>query len=138
MLKGNSKGRHVIMDAGALADYALVRAAPLGPVANEAAIDQLLRTNACDERRFYVFRHVDATHTQRNALVPVYEACYYCSDGAHFVKAQKCHLKQAYMNAGRTDTKRANDMMENNDGTPYWVDRHAHKANLRKRQKKKK
>jgi hypothetical protein len=114
-------GRHVRWDPGA--QYKLIR--PGIPLASEAEVDALYKGaggGSVSEERFYLFRHVDPAHTERNPLVPVYEAAYWCSEGGYFVRAQKCHLRRAYALAGRTDAKRGGEV-DAITALPYWVDR---------------
>lgn len=85
--------------------------------------------DAC-ESDFYIFRHVDADKMQRNPLLPVYEAVFYCDNGMYY-RVQKAQLKMAYQKSGKTDKKRAFSV-DAQTGLPYWVDRFAiNKSNKR-------
>lgn len=86
---------------------------------NEIAINESYKQGQMKEPMLYIFRHIDP-NVPRNAETPVYEACFKCS--TYYIKAQKCHLKQAYGNSGRNDIERKDDIMD--DGTAYWVDRY--------------
>jgi hypothetical protein len=87
---------------------------------NEMDIDQMFQRGNLHEKHLTIFKHQDPD-VIRNAETPVYEACLTCKHG-YFIKAQKCHLKQAYSNALRNDISHKDDIL--NDGTPYWVDRY--------------
>jgi len=86
---------------------------------NEEAISKSFKEGQLNECMLYIFKHNDPD-VPRNADTPVYEACFKC--GAYYIKAQKCHLKQAYSNSGRNNIEQRDEIME--DGTAYWVDRY--------------
>jgi hypothetical protein len=121
------RGRHVAWKPGD--SYALLRGGIA--VSNEAAIDALLLQHKCDDAFFYLFKHTDPNLRTRNALVPIYEAAYYCSETDRYVRVQKCHLRQAYARAGRTNAALSDSIMD--DGLPYQVDRHTTKATAHKK-----
>ena len=86
---------------------------------NEIAISECFKGEKMNENMLYIFRHNDPD-VYRYGKTPVYEACLKC--GTYYIKAQKCHLKQAYSNSGRTDIECKDKILD--DGTPYWVDRY--------------
>lgn len=83
-------------------------------------VEVAFKNKTLSEAHFYIFKNVDP-HVERNEEIPAYEAVYKWSEA--FIKAQKCQLKQAYLNDGRVDSKRIWEIMA--DGTPYHVDRFA-------------
>jgi hypothetical protein len=105
-------------------------------IESTTVLDQLHKTKKLQEHMFYIFRNIDRNVT-RNQEVPLYEAVYKCN--GVYLKVQKCHLKQAYMNSGRTDTSRMWTIQA--DGVPYHVDRYAYckqsQLNSKKRYEKK-
>lgn len=87
-------------------------------------ISQLYQKRELSLCNFFIWRNKDPNCTCPNDLIPKYEAVYKCvgPDGnTYYYKAQKCHLAQAYENAGRTGTDRMFETLE--DDTPYYVDR---------------
>ena len=86
---------------------------------NEMGINASFKDGKMKEPMLYIFQHTDPD-VPRNAETPVFEACFKC--GTYYIKAQKCHLKQAYSNSCRNDIERRGDIMP--DGTAYWVDRY--------------
>ncbi len=124
-LKKNKVGRHVVWNpfernAAGTPQYALLRAGI--PIRNEAEAAALFSNGTIEEEYFYLFKNTDPK-VQRNQVIPVYEAAYYCSDGNYYIRVQKRYLKKAYAKKQRCDKSRMWDLLE--DGTPYWVDRHA-------------
>lgn len=115
-----AKSRHVTWTPGV--QYECVRKGTR-VLTSEGELDELFSKRSSDihERLFFIFRNRDPS-VERNANVPLYEACYACADG-RYLKVQKCHLKLAYTHAERTDAARAWDVDEH--GVPYWVDRYA-------------
>jgi len=114
--------RHVRWDPGTT--YELVRAG--APWRTTQDIDDAHRRGALTEAHLCVFRHSGAI--DRNADVPKYEAVHMIAGNAtggapQYVRAQKCHLHQAYTNSGRADMRCAWALGD--DGLPYWVDRYA-------------
>lgn len=110
-------GRHVQWHRAA--DYVCV--AEGRPFANAADIDARWAAGDITLADMYIFKHCDAGVLKRSQVNPVWEAVYLVSDRNHYVKVQKCHLRQAYERAGRTDASAAWTA----DPLPYWVDRHA-------------
>ncbi len=82
----------------------------------------MFANDTIDESYFYLFKHKDPK-VERNQLMPVYEAVYYCTDGGYFIRVQKRYLKRAYAKKQRCDKSKMWLVLD--DGTPYWVDRHA-------------
>jgi hypothetical protein len=122
-------GRHVRWDPGE--QYVLLRAGVPWKCARD--IDAAYQLGALEETQLYIFQNADK-RVVRNPDVPRYEAVHYCADANAYVRAQKCHLQQAYGNADRTDP----ECMWSTDaatGLPYWVDRHAF-CKLKQRQSK--
>lgn len=88
------------------------------PVESEHAVDALFKEKRLTQEHFYIFKHNDS-NVERNQEVPLYEAVYKC--GTAFIKAQKCHLKQAYINSGKMESSMIWSIGV--DGVPYHVDR---------------
>lgn len=116
--KSTKIGRHVVWNP--YDQYALLRKGI--PIRNEAEAAALFTDGTIDEAYFYLFKNTDSK-VQRNQIIPIYEAAYYCSETNYFIRVQKRYLKKAYAKMQRGDKSRMWDVME--DGTPYWVDRHA-------------
>jgi len=100
--------------------YVLLRAGVPWKFARD--IDEAHRVGGLAEWQLYIFKNADE-RVGRNPDVPLYEAAHYCADRGGYVRAQKCHLQQAYGNSERTDPERMWDTTDG--GLPYWVDRHA-------------
>jgi len=88
---------------------------------SEHLILEAYRTNQLTEDCFFIFRNTDSA-LERNTAIPLFEATYKCASGC-YIKVQKCHLKQAYVNSRRSDRTQMWEMLA--DKTPYWVDRYA-------------
>lgn len=127
------KGRHVTFIPGPT--YSCIREGSR-VFSNELEIDELYKQKNLEESVFYIFRHTDV-HLDRNEEIPVYEAVY--NVNGTFVKAQKCHMTQAYVKSKRTKLDLMWSVVQ--DETPYWVDRYAFSkekqrmSKLRKREK---
>jgi ATP-dependent Zn protease len=92
------------------------------PMETEAQIKLLFENKEINEDHLYIFRNNDPA-VQRNIVMPLYEAVYWCNERKQWLIVQKSHLKIAYKNAGKT----ARSSMWNMDSinVPYWVDRYA-------------
>lgn len=115
--KGPSKrtsARHVKWDLMPL--YTCIRDGI--PMESEHAIDTLFKEKRLTQEHFYIFKHMDS-NVERNQEVPLYEAVYKC--GSTYIKAQKCHLKQAYIHSGMMDSSMIWNILPS--GVPYHVDR---------------
>lgn len=99
--------------------YDLIRAGI--PIINQDAIRNLVDTQTLTEGHLFIFKHKDA-NVQRNAIVPMFEAVYWCNDEKKWFLVQKSHLKIAYRNAKKTTRSQ---MWSIGSGEPYWVDRYA-------------
>jgi hypothetical protein len=117
-------GRHVRWTRSA--EYACV--ARGRDFANAAELDERWAAGDISLADMYIFHHCEADKlAERSQVNPLWEAVYYLSDSHHYVRVQKCHLRYAYEQAGRTDKALAWSVDEREDGStvPYWVDRHA-------------
>jgi len=87
---------------------------------NGKEIDVLFKSNKLTDDMFEIYKNVD-DNLKRNQTIPVYEATYKTKAGLCY-KVQKIHLKQAYNNSKKTDSKKMWDFISKD--VPYWVDRH--------------
>lgn len=110
------KGRHVMWSPGT--NYICVRKPEI--ILSGEEVETMFKSKQLHEKHFYIFKNNDP-HVERNEEIPLYEAVYKRDNV--YIKAQKCHMKQAYLNAGRTDNKKIWNILE--DDTPYHVDRFA-------------
>lgn len=90
------------------------------PFESQAVFLQKAANKELKEDDLFIFRHVDVC-VERNPVFPKYEGVFKC--GSQFIKAQKAHLAQAYVNSNRTNRQCAAEILS--DETPYWVDRYA-------------
>ena len=115
------KSRHVVLDT-VKEGYVLVRKGI--PIKNELVLEQLYADNEIEEAHFFIFKKRD-DHLERNKTIPVWEACYFCTETSYYLRVQKCHLKQGYTNSGRTDKEKMWTFdPSSGGGLPYWVDRY--------------
>lgn len=131
VVAGNSS-RHIVWTEHERKPYALLRAGV--PLQSRQDADQLYESGTLREEHFYLFYHQDP-HLDRNALVPKYEAAYFFVDSGEYVRVKKCHLKQAYQSMGRCI--HAHMWTIDEQGLPYWVDRHAFSKKKQQRSKRK-
>jgi hypothetical protein len=89
---------------------------------NPVAVEEDISAKT-DVSYLYIFKNIDSG-VERNPSVPMYEATFYCADGAYYVRAQKCHLKRIYTKCGHIDLRKA-WCVDESTGLPYWVDRYA-------------
>lgn len=117
-----SAGRHVRWLRAA--DYVcIVRGRDF---ANAAELDARWRASDISLDDMYIFHHREASRlATRNQFNPLWEALYYLSDCHQFVRVQKCHLRDIYEKAGRTDKALAWTTLNSEPPVAYWVDRHA-------------
>jgi hypothetical protein len=127
-----SSSRHIVWSEYERKPYALLRAGVSLQSRQDA--DQLYESGTLREGHFYLFCHQDP-HLDRNALVPKYEAAYFFADSGEYVRVKKCHLKQAYQAMGRCI--HAHMWTIDEQGLPYWVDRHAFSKKKQQRSKRK-
>ena len=74
------------------------------------------------EDHLFIFKLKDA-YAVRSADMPMYEGVFYCSDaGPTYVLAQKKYLRALYALEEKVDFAKRDDTDE--QGVPYWVDRH--------------
>jgi hypothetical protein len=92
--------------------------------AHQNEIDERYKNQALAEDDFWIFRHHDA-QTARGEITPLYEAVYRVGEEERWFLVQKCHLMSAYVKAKRTRADLMWSLLD--DGTPYWVDRYAHR-----------
>lgn len=89
---------------------------------NAAELDAAWLARTLTLADMYLMRHREADALgKRSQLNPIWEALYRVGD--QWVRVQKCHLRHAYLQAGRRDKALAWSTCA--DATPYWVDRHA-------------
>ena len=113
--KKSEATRCVVWKSTAL--YELVRKGI--PFKSQALLVECAELGALTETHLYIFRHRDC-QMQRNAVLPKYEGVFKCGD--YWIRAQKAHLSQAYVNSNRTERERMWCVFK--DDTPYFVDRY--------------
>jgi hypothetical protein len=123
--RGKGEGRHVVWRNAHL--YRCVREGVGQSFASEKEIDVCYQNKQISEENFWIFRN-DELNAQRSEEKPLFEVVYRCRDS--WILAQKCHMMQAYVKAGRTKADQMWNLMP--DGTPYWADRYAFRKTKQK------